>query len=56
LSVEFRRSTDALSLAAKEKNLNKATLAYLGVTMKCVSCHEHVRDVRTAQVDRLRFR
>ena len=56
LSVEFRRSTDALSRAAQEKNLDKATLAYLGMTMKCVSCHEHVRDVRTAQVDRLRFR
>jgi hypothetical protein len=51
MSVEFRRTTDALSRAAREKNLNKATLAYLGMTMKCVSCHEHVRDVRMARAD-----
>ena len=51
LSVEFRRSADALSRAAKEKNLDKATLAYLGMTMKCVGCHEHVRDVRMARAD-----
>ena len=51
LSVEFRRATDALSRAAKEKNLDKATLAYMGMTMKCVSCHEHVRDVRMARAD-----
>jgi len=51
LSVEFRRATDSLSRAAKDKNLDKATLAYLGMTLKCISCHEHVRDVRTARVD-----
>jgi hypothetical protein len=46
LSVEFRRTADALGRAAHEKNLDKATLAYLGMTTKCVNCHEHVREVR----------
>lgn len=50
-SVEFRRSVDALTEAAKKKNLEGAALAYVEVTMKCVSCHKYVRKVRMARVD-----
>ena len=49
-SVEFRRSVDALTEAARKKNLEGAALAYVDVTMKCVSCHKYVRKVRMAKV------
>lgn len=45
-SSDFRRATDALSEAAREKNLDGATLAYLEMTLKCVNCHKYVRHVR----------
>lgn len=47
-SIEFRRSANALTKAAKDKNIDAAALAYVEMTMKCVSCHKHVRDVRMA--------
>lgn len=50
-SVEFRRSVDTLTEAAKKKNLDGAALAYVDVTMKCVSCHKYVRKVRMARLD-----
>jgi hypothetical protein len=49
LSEDFRRNTNSLTESAKAKNLDGATLAYVGVTMKCVECHKYVRSV---QVDR----
>lgn len=48
-STEFRRSADALSEAARKKNLEGAALAYVDVTMKCVNCHKYVRQVRMAK-------
>lgn len=51
-STEFRRAADALTEAAKAKNLDAATLAYVDVTTKCVSCHKYVRRVRNARLDR----
>ncbi|HUE73830.1 MAG TPA: hypothetical protein VMP01_23320 [Pirellulaceae bacterium] len=50
-SVEFRRSVDGLTEMARKKNLEGAALAYVDVTMKCVSCHKYVRKVRMAHVD-----
>lgn len=47
-SAEFRRAVDALTEAARKKNLDGAALAYVDVTMKCVSCHKYVRGVRIA--------
>jgi len=47
-SLEFRRAADALTRAAKAKNIDAAALAYVDMTMKCVNCHKHVRDVRMA--------
>ena len=45
-SVEFRRTVDALTAAAKQKNLDGAALAYIDVTLKCVECHKYVRRLR----------
>jgi cytochrome c556 len=47
-SRKFRKDADALSDAAKEKNLDLATQAYNRVTLRCVECHKYVRDVRMA--------
>lgn len=45
-SNEFRRSVNAITDAARKKNLEAATLAYVDATMKCVSCHKYVRQMR----------
>lgn len=50
LSEDFRRSTTSLTEAAKAKNLDGATLAYVGVTMKCVECHKYVRSVKVGRL------
>ena len=47
-SIEFRRAADALTDAANKRNSDAAALAYLDVTMKCVTCHKYVRGVRIA--------
>jgi hypothetical protein len=39
----FQRSADTLAAKAKDKNLDGATLAYLGMTQSCVACHNHFR-------------
>jgi len=43
---EFQQTTEKLSKAAKEKNLDAAALAYVDLTLNCVKCHQHVREVR----------
>jgi hypothetical protein len=50
-SLEFRRAADALHNAAEKKNLDGAALAYVQMTMKCVSCHKYVRGVRMAAAE-----
>jgi cytochrome c556 len=45
-SNEFRRSVNAITDAARKKNLEAATLAYVDATLKCVSCHKYVRQTR----------
>lgn len=42
-SKEFQRSVNAITDAARNKNLEAATLAYVDATMKCVSCHKYIR-------------
>ena len=44
LSSDFRRATQNLSKAGREKNLDAATLAYVEMTLKCVQCHNYIRD------------
>jgi hypothetical protein len=48
-SEEFRRQADQVTRSAKEKNLDGAALAYVQLTMTCVNCHKHVREVRIAR-------
>ncbi|QDU74635.1 hypothetical protein Pan97_16470 [Bremerella volcania] len=51
-SEQFRRAADSVTKAAKEKNLDAATLGYVKMTTSCVECHKHVRLVREARLDR----
>lgn len=50
-SNEFRRSAENVAQAAKNKNIEGATLVYMDMTMVCVRCHKHVREVRQARRD-----
>jgi cytochrome c556 len=52
-SAAFRRHVDSLVKAAKDKNLDAATLAYVRVTMSCVDCHKLVRGKLVASADGL---
>ena len=42
-SDSFRAHVNALNKAAKEKNIDASTLAYVRMTMSCVDCHKWVR-------------
>jgi hypothetical protein len=41
---DFLYANKSLNLAAREKNLDGATVAYLQLTLSCVNCHKVVRD------------
>ena len=41
--TNFQRSVDGLLQAAKEKDLDAATVAYSGLARNCVQCHEQFR-------------
>lgn len=49
-SQDFRRTADALTEAAREKNLDGAALRYVELTMQCVNCHKYVRKTRIAAI------
>jgi cytochrome c556 len=42
-SKEFQRSVNAITDAARKKNLEAAALAYVDATMKCITCHKYIR-------------
>jgi hypothetical protein len=44
-SNSFQRSADDLVKHAKNKNIDAAALSYVELTLTCVKCHKHVRDV-----------
>jgi hypothetical protein len=44
-TTEFQRLADEMDRKAKDKNIDGATLAYLRLTMNCVTCHKYVRQV-----------
>jgi hypothetical protein len=50
-SNEFRRNAEAMAEAAKAKNIDSATLAYVDMTLTCVKCHKHVREIRMGRLD-----
>ncbi len=42
-SNEFRTIVEQLQKAAEQKNVDRATLAYVQMTIRCVQCHESLR-------------
>jgi hypothetical protein len=40
---EFRRNAQELMKASEQKNLDAASLAYVQMTLSCVSCHRFIR-------------
>ncbi len=42
-SDEFRRNVVSLQKAAKARNIDAASLAYVQMTITCVNCHKYVR-------------
>jgi len=50
-SNDFRRIADTLAKSAKEKNIDGAALTYVELTLACVKCHKHVREVKWAKND-----
>jgi hypothetical protein len=45
-SNDFRRVADTLAKKARAKNLDGSALAYVELTLTCVKCHKHVREIR----------
>jgi hypothetical protein len=45
-SLDFRRATDLIVQAAEEKDIHRATLGYVGLTVRCVECHSYMRKHR----------
>jgi hypothetical protein len=43
LMRDFEYANKALTLAAREKNLDGATVAYVQLTFSCVHCHKLIR-------------
>jgi hypothetical protein len=50
-SADFQRSADTLIKNAKDKNIDAAALTYVDLTLTCVKCHKHVREVRMVRLD-----
>jgi hypothetical protein len=53
-SNEFRRAVEVVVQKARDKNLDSVALAYMEMTLSCVRCHEHVREVRDARLPAVR--
>lgn len=49
-TLEFRRHADALAKAAKNQNVDAASVAYFQMTISCVSCHKYIRGSKTASL------
>lgn len=45
-SQDFRRAVKEITEAAHEKNIDKATLGYVDLTIRCVECHKYLRETR----------
>ena len=48
-SKNFQEEATDLTRHAKQKNLDAASLDYMRLTMTCVQCHQHLRQVRGAK-------
>jgi hypothetical protein len=49
-SEEFQRTTLKMANQAREKNLDGAALSYVDMTLLCVKCHQHTREVKVGRL------
>ena len=42
-SLEFRRTANVITEAARENNLERAALGYVALTVRCIECHGYLR-------------
>jgi hypothetical protein len=49
-SNEFQRATLKIANHGRAKNLEGAALEYVDMTLTCVKCHEHVREVKIGKL------
>ena len=52
-SNEFRRNVQGLMKNAKDENLDACALSYVEMTLTCVKCHKHVREVQMGRLPSL---
>ena len=52
-SDDFRRACNSIEKAAKAKDIHRAALSYVSLTVRCVECHSYMRDnkIKLASVD-----
>lgn len=43
-SRDFRRTCDLIAEAAKDKEIGRAALGYVALTVRCVECHAYMRE------------
>ena len=51
-STEFMHAVEELQKEAKDNDMNGTSMAWVNVTMKCLKCHEWVRNTILADVDK----
>ncbi len=49
-SEQFQQVTLKMANQAKDKNLDGVALSYVDMTLLCVKCHQHTREVRIGQL------
>jgi hypothetical protein len=50
-SQDFRRNTALIAEAGEEKDLGRATLGYVALTVRCVECHSYMRKARGEKLE-----
>lgn len=43
-SEDFRRACNSIEKSAKAKDIHRAALAYVALTVRCVECHSYMRE------------
>lgn len=51
-SRDFQRTCDLIAEAAAEKDISRATLGYVAMTVRCVECHAYMRKHRAEREQR----
>ena len=51
-STEFMHAVEELQKEAKDNDMNGTSMAWVNVTMKCLKCHEWVRNTILADADK----